>query len=148
MTGKDCFELPSKLDKSYKYIINHDYDNFWKQQNIEPEPSGEFKDLFVHMVDTDPEKRLKLEEIKGSKWLEAYEKKSKDEKEKIEEGLYEEFLKRENKIIKSTQKTIKCAEKYNEIGGSNKGMEEEEDGPFDENNRIRKFKFGQIVEFT
>ena len=97
------------------------------------------------MVDTDPEKRLKLEEIKGSKWLEAYEKKSKDEKEKIEIGLYEEFLKREKKIKESTRKTIKCTEKCNEIGVSNKDMEE--DGPFDENNKIREFKFGTIVEF-
>ena len=28
LTGKSCFDLPSKLDKSYKYIINHDYVNY------------------------------------------------------------------------------------------------------------------------
>ena len=68
-------------------------------------------------------------------------------KKKIEIGLYEEFLEREKKIKESTQKTIKCAKNCNEIGGSNRSMDEEEDGPFDKNNRIRKFKFGKILQF-
>ena len=82
VAGKRCFDLPTKLDKSYKYIINHDYDKFWKLKNIEPEPSDEFKDLFVKMVDTDPEKRIKINEIENCKWLKDYENKSNDEKKK------------------------------------------------------------------
>ena len=146
LTSKHSFTYPNKKDGLYKYIISHKYDNFWKQQNLNVDLKEEFKELFVKMIEQDPEKRIEINDIENSKWIKDFKNKSDNEKNKIESDLYDEFLDREKKIIDSTRKTIKkdSSEDFDDLGYDNRSSGGE--GPFNKYN-IRSFKEGKSLEY-
>ena len=145
-TAKYSFENPCKSDKSYTYIIDHDYNKFWKMQNLNSDLSEDFKNLFVKMVEPNPKERVEINEIENYKWLKEFIVKSDKEKETIESSLCEEFLEREKKIKDSTQKTIET-KGGNDVCNGNKDMEEEEAHFNNKDNKIRLFRKGKSLEF-
>ena len=147
ISGKHSFNKPIKNDDSYKYIISRDYAKFWEKQSLNITPSNEFKELFVKMIDPDPKQRPNIDTIEDYKWIKDFKEKSQKEKEDLEIGLYQEFLKREKKIKESTKKTIKTETINNCNGEDNRGSSDE-DGLFDCNNEIRSFKEGEYMEFS
>ena len=120
LTAKHSFTFPDKFDQSYKFILIHSYDNFWKQQNLNIVLNENFKKLFVKMIKPNPEKRIKIDDIEEFQWIKDFKDKSDNEKKDIEIKLYEEFLKREKKIKALTQKTIKKDSYNDDLGYGNK----------------------------
>ena len=146
LTAKHSFTYPNKKDKSYKYIISHNYDNFWKQQNLNNiDLKDDFKELFVKMIEQDPQERIKINDIENFKWIKDFKEKSDKEKNDIESELYDEFLEREKNIKDLTQKTIKkvsLEDNGDFYGNKSPGGE----GPFNKYN-IRSFKEGKSLEY-
>ena len=69
VVGEFPFEEPNKDDECYKYIIEQNWDEYWKLIDPENKFSENFKNLIQGMICYEPNKRLNLEEIKSSKWF-------------------------------------------------------------------------------
>ena len=106
ITYKKIFRTYNKNKKSYdrlyKYIINKDSKSYWKIIEVENNNlniSELFKNLFFKIVTLDPEKRPSINDIYNDPWMEEINKLTKEEKDKLEKELYEEF-KKIDKLIK------------------------------------------------
>ena len=69
VAGEFPFEGPNKDDEFYKYIIEENWDEYWKLIDPDNKFSQDFKYLIQGMICYEPSKRLNLEEIKSSKWF-------------------------------------------------------------------------------
>ena len=69
VAGEFPFEDPNKDDEFYKYIIEENWDEYWKLIDPDNKFSQEFKNLIQGMICYEPNKRLNIEEIKSSKWF-------------------------------------------------------------------------------
>ena len=69
LTAGHSFTYPNSKDGSYKYIIRHSYENFWKQQDLKIVLKKEFKELFEKMIEPNPEKRIKINDIEKFQWI-------------------------------------------------------------------------------
>ena len=65
--GKFPFESAYYFDKSYRHLINRDYDKFWEKCKINM--SSEFQDLINKMLCYEPDKRLSILEIRNHQWM-------------------------------------------------------------------------------
>jgi serine/threonine protein kinase len=72
ITNKYPFNLARPSDKRYKMIMDKDYKAFWESSKIaEGDLTEEAKELAMAMLEHDPEKRIKLADIKKHDWFEA-----------------------------------------------------------------------------
>lgn len=68
---KNSYELTQTL---YRYITKRKISEYWcvlehsKEVNLKP-LSDDFKELFIKMVESNPKKRITLDEIMDSKWM-------------------------------------------------------------------------------
>ena len=69
VAGEFPFEGPNKDDEFYKYIIEENWDEYWKLIDPDNKFSQDFKYLIQGMICYEPNKRLNIEEIKSSKWF-------------------------------------------------------------------------------
>ena len=67
VVGKFPFECAYYFDKSYRHLINRDYDKFWEKCKINI--SSEFQDLINKMLCYEPDKRLSILEIRNHQWM-------------------------------------------------------------------------------
>ena len=101
----------------YKFIKNHDYDNYWKQLNLKNiEVSDKFKKLFVQMVDFEEDKRPEIQQILSDKWFDEINKLDDEEKKKLEKDYISEFEKKEKIMDQQLHQTedVKTREMKNE----------------------------------
>jgi len=74
VVGHGPFQIASPKDKMYQLIISRKFDKFWKIHNkkyksLSKHNSKYFKDLFIRMVDPDPETRITLKEANDHEWF-------------------------------------------------------------------------------
>ena len=70
VTGQFGFLSPSKTDRYYRLIIEQKLDHYWHElQRNNIVLSQVFKDLFIRMVDPNPDNRPSIDEILNSPWM-------------------------------------------------------------------------------
>ena len=109
VTGRPGFHYAIRTDEYYKNIWQENYKTYWKNTGY-GYLSKEVKDLYLNMVQLDPNKRLKdIQAVMDHAWF-----KDRDESANMENEIYEEFLERE-KIIIQKNGTLVC-QKFDEDG--------------------------------
>lgn len=68
ITGEFPFDNPTINDLNYSFIINNDWNGYWRSVG-NPLLSNEFKKLFQSLVCYDTNKRLKINQIRNSEWF-------------------------------------------------------------------------------
>ena len=69
VAGKFPFEEPNRDDEFYKYIIEENWEEYWKLVDSENNFSQDLKNLIQGMICYEPNKRFNNEKIKASKWF-------------------------------------------------------------------------------
>lgn len=76
--GRLPFEYATEDDRIYKFIAEGDAESFWQQHHVRIEKSElfeneedleKFKDLFLRMVQLNPEQRPNIAEVLENSWL-------------------------------------------------------------------------------
>ena len=67
--GKFTFKNASEDDPLYSLIISKNYEKFWNKILGDKKLSDDFKDLYMKMVEYNPEERIDIDGILNSKWL-------------------------------------------------------------------------------
>ena len=75
VAGQFPFGEPNKEDEFYKYIIDENWEEYWKLVDSENNFSQDLKILIQGMICYEPNKRFNNEKIKSSKWLSNNERK-------------------------------------------------------------------------
>jgi len=133
-TRKSPLEVPLKIDKFYKYIINKNYPKYWEivtdsleghEKLKDLKDFENFKDLFNKMISDSPENRPTIIEILESEWMKEFRVLNEDQLKKLEEEIIQEFLRVEPKVIevlklKAKSKPIESLEFDKGIGDINK----------------------------
>jgi serine/threonine protein kinase len=91
------FVRAEEEDRYYRKIIAGNWDKFWRIYHDEPF-SEDFKDLFMQMVDPDPDVRPTLQEIKDHPWFNG--------PVATHEEIKTEFLKRQAQLLLTRQKGL------------------------------------------
>ena len=95
VTGSNGFGTSSPSDKYYKFIMNKNYEGYWKllsSKQVGEGLSGEFKKLYLQMVAFEPDERPTLEQILESDWLKEIKNLSDKEKADLENEVKGEFI--------------------------------------------------------
>ena len=69
VAGEFPFGEPNKEDEFYKYIIEENWDEYWKLVDSNNNFSQDLKNLIQGMICHEPNKRFNNEKIKSSKWF-------------------------------------------------------------------------------
>ena len=69
VAGEFPFGEPNKDDEFYKYIIEENWDEYWKLVDSNNHFSQDLKNLIQGMICYEPNKRFNNEKIKSSNWL-------------------------------------------------------------------------------
>ena len=69
VAGEFPFGEPNKEDEFYKYIIDENWEEYWKLVDSENNFSQDLKTLIQGMICYEPNKRFNNEKIKSSKWF-------------------------------------------------------------------------------
>ena len=78
-------KIPFQACKNSYYILEHN-----KEVNLKP-LSDDFKDLFIKMVESNPKKRITLDEIMDSKWMKDIKNASKEYLEMLRNKMISEM---------------------------------------------------------
>lgn len=90
---KNSYELTQTL---YRYITKRKISEYWyilehnKEVNLKP-LSDDFKELFIKMVESNPKKRITLDEIMDSKWMKDIKNASKEYLEMLRNKMISEM---------------------------------------------------------
>jgi len=140
-TCKFGFVRASLEDKYYKYIAEKKYDLYWETLGEKfPKISDELKNLFIKMIAYQPKERPSIEEILKSDWMQEINNMNKDELEKLEKELKEEFLKRQPLVDAGLKQEAESEQNDSEESSGNRGNNNNYDNYFDLN---LKPKYGQ-----
>ena len=104
VTNKWGFNISTPKDLFYKNILFKNYNCYWNsiKSQINKELSAEFKNLFINMILFKPEKRPRIKDILNDPWMKEINDLNKEEYEKLECEVINEFLKlQEKKEIKN-----------------------------------------------
>lgn len=69
VAGEFPFGEPNKEDEFYKYIIEENWNEYWKLVDSDNNFSQDLKNLIQGMICYEPNKRFNNEKIKSSKWF-------------------------------------------------------------------------------
>ena len=69
VAGEFPFGEPNKEDEFYKYIIEENWEEYWKLVDSDNNFSQDLKNLIQGMICYEPKKRFNNEKIKSSQWL-------------------------------------------------------------------------------
>ncbi|CAD8122927.1 unnamed protein product [Paramecium sonneborni] len=89
--GQPPFLKANQQDALYNLIIQENYKQFWEIHSQKIEFSFDFKELFLGMINPNPDKRFNMNEIKNSKWFGGISKTIQD--------AFEEMVNREKFIL-------------------------------------------------
>ncbi|CAD8123643.1 unnamed protein product [Paramecium sonneborni] len=89
--GQPPFLKANQQDALYNLIIQENYKQFWEVHSQKIEFSFDFKELFLGMINPNPDKRFNLEDVKNSKWFGGYSKTIQD--------AFEEMMNKEKFIL-------------------------------------------------
>ena len=102
-TGKKGFFNAYYPDPLYNYIIDKNFNKYWDKMKFHiGEKTKEFKDLYIKMIEYNPEKRISsIDEILKHPWMKEIndlEKNNNEEYEKLEKKVYEKFKELDVKV--------------------------------------------------
>ena len=131
------FEKASLLNKKYVYIFRslNDINNinlFWQKfHRLYPEISisNSLKTLYIQMISFLPDNRPTIKEIYHSEWMKEIRFMTKEQLDKLELEVKEEFSKREKEIIEAKQIKMNIKKQNNNIETSsgNRTINDEKD---------------------
>ena len=102
VTGQFGFLSPSKTDRYYRLIIEQKLDHYWHElhqiNQINPDLSQEFKNLFIRMVDPNPDNRPSIDEILNSPWMQEINNLNQEQMNALENQVRNEFQLREPQV--------------------------------------------------
>ena len=99
VTKKLGFSFAHETDKYYNYIINKEYNLYWKSLKGQiGEISDEFKNLYLKMISFNPDERPNIEEILNDPWMKEINDLNENEYKNLEIDVYKEFKRLENII--------------------------------------------------
>ena len=99
VTKKLGFVKAHETDKYYNYIINKEYNLYWKSIKGQiREVSDELKNLYLKMVSFNPDERPNVEEILNDPWMKEINDLNENEYKRLEADVYKEFKRLENII--------------------------------------------------
>ena len=120
VTNKWGFNISTPKDLFYKNILFKNYNCYWNsiKSQINKELSAEFKNLFINMILFKPEKRPRIKDILNDPWMKEINDLNKEEYEKLECEVINEFLKLQEK------KEIKNKDNLSDNDNKNKNIKE------------------------
>ena len=150
-TGKNPFKGHTILDSKYQYIIDGNYEQYWKEvtgglEGIKDlEDFENFKDLFNKMISLEPNERPTIEQISKSKWLKEIRDLNEDQLQKLYKEVIKEFLMREPEV----NKNLKFRAEYKPISSLNgdRGNEDNSKKYFDLSLKPKYTKTGLGMNF-
>ena len=99
VTGQFGFLSPSKTDRYYRLIIEQKLDHYWHEvQRNNIVLSQVFKDLFIRMVDPNPDNRPSIDEILNSPWMQEINNLNQAQMNALENQVRNEFQLREQPV--------------------------------------------------
>ena len=104
VTGQFGFQSSRNNDNHYTLIRNHQYDAYWQlalQQNLNLSES--FKNLFLRMVNFDPNGRLTIEQILNDEWMQEINNLSAEDMHTLENEVKQELYNRRNNVLENQQ---------------------------------------------
>ena len=72
VAGEFPFGEPNKDDEFYKYIIEENWEEYWKLVDSDNHFSSDLKNLIQGMICHEPKKRFNNEKIKSSEWFSKF----------------------------------------------------------------------------
>ena len=105
VTGLIGFEMATRRDDFYKYIILGDTNKYWNAQNeqlnnLKISLSDEFKDLYISMIQYNENDRPNIADILNHHWFDEINYLDNEELNDLEIDVRNDFLSRVNKIVK------------------------------------------------
>ena len=94
------FNYASKENHYYKLIILKKYHRYWNmlEQKYNIHLSEEFKNLFIRMVNYNPNERPKIDKILNDEWMKEINYLNEEEKNALENEVRNEFVLREQHL--------------------------------------------------
>ena len=127
-TCKYGFIDATRYDSFYRLIMTKDYDLYWESiKDVVNGISQELKNLYLKMVAYRPTERPTIEEILNSEWMKEIREMTKDQINKLENEIKEEFIKREPFVIEGLKKEMVINTQNNCESNNNKGIEDDDD---------------------
>ena len=105
------FELSNDSDTNYKKIKYCNFEQYWKDMEIEKKIlnlSPEFKKFFVKLVSYKENDRPTVEEMLNDDWFKEIKDKNSSQMEELKKELKEEFLKREKICDKALRSELEA----------------------------------------
>ena len=114
VTGNPGFDKATKIDKKYHMIMQKKYDEYW--QMVESQTPGikfsqEFKDLYIKMINYNPQQRPTVEEVLKHEWFKEINDMNEEQINDLKNKVKEEFIKLINSVKEYSQKEIIAAER-------------------------------------
>ena len=105
VTGLIGFEMATRRDDFYKYIILGDTNKYWNAQNeqlnnIKISLSDEVKDLYISMIQYHENDRPNIAQVLNHHWFDEINYLDNEELNDLEIDVRNDFLSRVNKIVK------------------------------------------------
>ena len=105
VTKKLGFLQAHKSDKYYNFIINKEYNFYWKSVKGQmKEISDELKNLYLKMISFNPDERPNIEEILNDPWMKEINDLNENEYKRLETEVSKEFKRLENIISNKNNK--------------------------------------------
>ena len=146
VTGREFgFTTSEESDKLYKLIIKENYELYWTklETSLGCSFSNDFKELYIQMINPNPDERPKLDKILESNWLKEVINLSKEEEDKLNEQL---DLLHDNIITVNSHKyEYDINEKIQKEHYASRGGENNENKLFSDNLRAKKFTKNKLV---
>ena len=104
VVGRFGFQSSRDNDNHYTLIRTHQYDAYWQlvlPQNLNLSES--FKNLFLRMVDFDPNGRLTIEQILNDEWMQEINNLSAEDMNILENEVRHELDNRRNHVLPNQQ---------------------------------------------
>ena len=114
VTGNPGFDKATKIDKKYHMIMQKKYEEYW--QMVESQTPGikfsqEFKDLYIKMINYNPQQRPTVEEVLKHEWFKEINDMNEEQINDLKNKVKEEFIKLINSVKEYSQKEIIAAER-------------------------------------
>ena len=114
VTGNPGFNKATRIDKKYHMIMQKKYEEYW--QMVESQTPGikfsqEFKDLYIKMINYNPQQRPTVEEVLKHEWFKEINDMNEEQINALKNKVKEEFIKLINTVKEYSQKEIKAAER-------------------------------------
>ena len=113
VTGNPGFNKATRIDKKYHMIMQKKYDEYWHMVETQTDIifSQEFKDLYIKMINYNPQQRPTAEEVLKHEWFKEINDMNEEQINDLENKVKEEFIKLKDAVKDYSQKEIQAAER-------------------------------------